>query len=114
MPTGKKLGGRVAGVPNKLTAKVKDNIINVFTQLGGVAAMTKWAQKNPSLFYQMYARLAPTEVKGTGFMAPPLPKEKAESDREFAKKVAFVLAAGAHDLNKQELLKDYKPSGQSH
>ena len=65
MPPGKR-GGRVAGTPHKVTALAKDNIISVFTRLGGTAAMAKWAEANETEFYRIYARLLPTEVTGDG------------------------------------------------
>lgn len=66
MPAGKKVGGRVAGVPNKVTGIAKDNITAVFIRLGGTAAMAKWAEENQTEFYRIYSRLIPTEVTGEG------------------------------------------------
>ena len=57
-----KTGGRVAGTPNKVSATVKDNIIAVFNRLDGTAGMAKWAEENPTQFYQIYAKLLPTDV----------------------------------------------------
>jgi hypothetical protein len=57
-----KTGGRVAGTPNKVTATVKDNIIAVFNRLDGTAGMAKWAEENPTQFYQIYAKLLPTDI----------------------------------------------------
>ena len=54
------------GSPNKVSATVKDNILAVFTRLGGTAEMTKWAARNKDDFYKMYARLAPKEITGEG------------------------------------------------
>ena len=42
----------------------KDNIAAVFTRLGGTAAMARWAKKNQSEFYRLYARLIPHEHTG--------------------------------------------------
>lgn len=64
MPLGGKQGGRVAGTPNKVSALAKDNIISVFTRLGGTAAMAIWAQDNQTEFYRIYSRLLPTELTG--------------------------------------------------
>jgi hypothetical protein len=55
--------GRPKGARNKLTANVKENIIAVFTKLGGTAAMAKWAGENLTEYYKIYARLAPTQVE---------------------------------------------------
>jgi hypothetical protein len=56
--------GRPKGAVNKLSATCKENIAAVFTRLGGTAAMAKWAEKNPSEFYKIYARLLPVELEG--------------------------------------------------
>ena len=55
-------GGRPKGVPNKLSAQVKENIVHVFEQMGGVKKMTAWAEENQTEFFRLYARLAPTDV----------------------------------------------------
>jgi hypothetical protein len=41
MAKGKKTGGRVKGVPNKLTAGAKEVIAQVAANIGGVARMTE-------------------------------------------------------------------------
>lgn len=55
-------GGRKAGVPNKVGAKVKADILDVFLKVGGRGAMALWALENRTEFYKIYARLIPTEV----------------------------------------------------
>ena len=52
---------RPKGVPNTLGAQAKENIVAVFTRLGGTAAMAKWAQRNQTEFYRLYARLIPSD-----------------------------------------------------
>src|SRR5580765_3160545 len=52
---------RPKGVPNKLGAQAKENIVAVFTRLGGTAAMAAWARRNQTEFYRLYARLIPGE-----------------------------------------------------
>jgi hypothetical protein len=56
--------GRPKGSVNKVTATAKENIIAVFSRIGGEAAMAKWALENLTEFYKIYARLIPTEVTG--------------------------------------------------
>ena len=53
---------RPKGVPNKIGAQAKENIVAVFTRLGGTAAMAEWARKNQTEFYRPYARLIPSEA----------------------------------------------------
>lgn len=57
-----KVGGRVKGTPNKVTTTAKENILAVFTRLGGTAQMAAWARENQTEFYKIYARLVPTET----------------------------------------------------
>lgn len=52
------------GSPNKLGAEAKENIIAVFTRLGGTAAMAKWAQANETEFYRIYSKLIPLTHQG--------------------------------------------------
>lgn len=80
-----KTGGRVAGTPNKLSGLAKDNIAAVFNRLGGTAGMAEWAQENKTQFYQIYSKLMPLQVEGSG------------SEGEFITKmvVEFVKADGS-------------------
>lgn len=66
MATGKKTGGRSAGTPNKLSMSVKDNVIEVFNALGGNQHMQLWAIDNPTQFYNIYAKLLPLQLNGSG------------------------------------------------
>ena len=71
---GKRPGsGRKAGVPNKLSATAKQNVIDVFEQLGGVEHMTKWAQENPNNFYNIYSKIMPTQTEIGGLDGADLP-----------------------------------------
>lgn len=58
--------GRPKGAKNKVGAGAKENILAVFTRLGGTAAMAEWARENRTEYYKLYARLIPTEVSGAG------------------------------------------------
>ena len=53
--------GRKHGVPNKISSTVKQNVINVFDRLGGEDHMVNWAIENPNQFYNIYAKLMPTQ-----------------------------------------------------
>ncbi len=57
---------RPKGSKNKVPQSVKENIVAVFTRLGGTAAMAKWAEKNQDQFYRMYGSLAPKELDVKG------------------------------------------------
>jgi hypothetical protein len=53
---------RPVGSKNKVGTQVKENIVAVFTRLGGTAEMAEWAKENKTEFYRMYCRLAPTDI----------------------------------------------------
>jgi len=57
--------GRERGVPNRVSASAKENIVAVFVRMGSTAGMYAWAQEHPVEFYRIYARLLPTEIKAT-------------------------------------------------
>lgn len=54
------------GKPNKVSATAKENILAVFTRLGGTAQMAKWAKDNQTEFYKLYGRLIPVESHISG------------------------------------------------
>jgi hypothetical protein len=54
--------GRPKGSRNKIGVQAKENIIEVFSRLGGIKAMTNWARRNKTEFYKLYARLIPVTV----------------------------------------------------
>jgi hypothetical protein len=64
---GKREGsGRKAGVPNKISTTVKENVIAVFEELGGIKHMTEWAKENPNNYYNIYAKILPTQAEVSG------------------------------------------------
>jgi hypothetical protein len=64
MPKGVRPGGRQKGTPNKFTASARTAFALAFSNIGGVEELTKWAKKNQTEFYKLYARLIPQEVHG--------------------------------------------------
>ena len=62
---GKKTGGRIKGVPNKMTASVKDAFQAAYKSIGGDKALAQWAMDNPTHFYQLYAKLIPQDINKT-------------------------------------------------
>lgn len=106
--------GRKPAQPNKLSTKFKDAVLEVFHQMGDVRGMFAWAKKNPDKFYLMCCRLIPTEVHGKGFIPPPASKSQNISDAEFARRVAFVLAAGVNELENADLFKKNPVSTTTH
>jgi hypothetical protein len=67
MPKGVRLGGRQKGTPNKVTGTFKAALLGAFHKIGGMDEFARWGQepKNRAIFYQICARLVPTEVKGS-------------------------------------------------
>jgi hypothetical protein len=57
-----KPSGRPKGSKGKAGATAKENIIAVFTRMGGTAKMAEWAQANQTEFYKLYGRLIPVDV----------------------------------------------------
>jgi len=71
---GKRPGsGRKAGTPNKMSATVKENVIAVFDGIGGVEHMKQWAIDNPNNFYNIYAKILPTQTEIGGIDGSDLP-----------------------------------------
>jgi hypothetical protein len=65
--------GRKAGTPNKISTTVKQNVISVFDDIGGVEAMATWAKDNRSEYYRIYSRLAPVSQEISGADGADLP-----------------------------------------
>lgn len=59
--------GRPAGTKNKLTRTVKETVLAVFNDLqeNRTHNLTAFAKKHPRDFYQIAAKLIPTELTGT-------------------------------------------------
>ena len=56
--------GRKKGVPNKVTALLKDQILQALDELGGVAYLVTLARDNPNAFSAPLGRILPTQVTG--------------------------------------------------
>ena len=68
----KKVGGRVAGTPNKFTQTVKEVFSKVFNELQADSKVNlkAWAKANPTDFYRLSIKLMPLEV-ATSVDKPP-------------------------------------------
>lgn len=58
--------GRRAGTPNALTVQFRESVQRVYSMIGGDAHMASWAQKEPTEYYRIAARLIPHELTGAG------------------------------------------------
>ena len=56
--------GRPRGAINLLSRTAKASVQQCFEDMGGLPAFVEWAKKNPTQFYQLYAKLLPHEVSG--------------------------------------------------
>lgn len=73
MARGKKTGGRKVGTPNKLTAALKDLILQALANKGGVSYLERQAENNPVAFMTLVGRVLPLQVKQDG-TDPLMPK----------------------------------------
>ena len=63
---GRKTGGRVKGVPNKVTGTLKDMILQALANAGGVAYLQSQAKDSPTAFLALVCRVLPLQVKDGG------------------------------------------------
>ena len=61
---------RPKGSKNKFTKSARDAFAHAFEKLGGANALHRWADKNPTEFFKLYARLIPIEHVGDGGEGP--------------------------------------------
>ena len=71
-PKGVRLGGRQKGTPNKSTASVRAAFEEAFEKLGGADALVEWAEKEPTEFYKLYAKLIPVKTEVSGIDGSPI------------------------------------------
>lgn len=68
MAKGRKTGGRKPGSVNRVTRTVKEVFEATFKQLQADPtaphALANWAEREPSEFYKLAAKLIPSEIKG--------------------------------------------------
>lgn len=57
-------GGRKKGTPNKITAQVKDAILEAFTIVGGEDYLVKVAKNDPRTFCTLLGKILPMQVEG--------------------------------------------------
>lgn len=62
--TGNAGKGRVKGVPNKTTGKVKEMILAALDKKGGVDYLVEQADQNPVAFMALVGKVLPMQVTG--------------------------------------------------
>lgn len=70
MAKGRKTGGRQKGTPNKMTATLKEMILNALDQVGGESYLVEQSERNPTAFIALLGRLLPSEIKASQASAP--------------------------------------------
>jgi hypothetical protein len=61
-PKRKKVAGRVAGTPNKVTKEIKDMIQGALEQAGGQAYLYQQALENPTAFMTLIGKILPKNI----------------------------------------------------
>ena len=56
--------GRKKGVPNKITASVKEMILAALDAVGGQRYLEDQAKQNPQAFMSLLGRIIPSEING--------------------------------------------------
>lgn len=56
--------GRKPGVPNKMTAELKEMILGALEEAGGQDYLKKQAEQNPGAFMTLIGKLVPTTLSG--------------------------------------------------
>lgn len=64
MAVGRKTGGRVKGTPNKVTASLKDMILQALDQQGGAEYLYRQADENPAAFMTLVGKVLPMQIAG--------------------------------------------------
>lgn len=71
--TGNKAGpGRPKGSLNKVTQSVKAALEEAFERRGGVDALMRWANEEPSDFYSLWGKLLPKNLEVGGMGGGPI------------------------------------------
>ena len=70
MAAGRKTGGRQKGTPNKITASLKQAILDAADAAGGedgtVGYLTRQATENPAAFMTLLGKVLPTDHTNSG------------------------------------------------
>ena len=59
-------GGTRAGVPNKISAALKDMVLQALDKAGGVAYLARQAEKQPAAFLALVGKVLPLQITGDG------------------------------------------------
>lgn len=65
-PKGVRYGGRKKGTPNKISATLKDIILESLADIGGKAYLVEQSAKNPTAYMSLIGRVLPLQVTDKG------------------------------------------------
>lgn len=88
-----KTGGRTPGTPNRMSRSLRDMILKALTKAGGISYLARVAKAEPKAFCTLLAKLLPTQLTAEDY--EPL-MDRAPTALDIARRIAFILAAGAH------------------
>lgn len=89
------IGGRKQGTPDPLASDLRRMILGALEDAGGRDYLTKLAKESPTIFLGFVAKMISAEAGGKDAG----PSETPEmSDLEVARRLAFLLARGAQEL----------------
>lgn len=62
---GERRGGRQKGTPNKMTAAIKEMVVDALNQAGGTEYLLIQANDNPTAFLTLVGKVLPLQVDGS-------------------------------------------------
>lgn len=65
-PKGVRLGGRAKGTPNKVTATLKDMVLQSLANVGGTAYLEQQSRDNPTAYLALIGKVLPLQIKEGG------------------------------------------------
>lgn len=83
--------------PERTGVAAKEKLSEAFERMGGVAGLVRWAKKNPTEFYRLWARLIPKEenIAVTQFGVEDLLAQLDAQDPANGDALALVESVGA-------------------
>lgn len=78
--------------PQSQSVRAQDSLVEVFNKLGGIEGMTKWAKKNPTEFYRLWARLLPVQTEVKADITFEIVRAKAD---EFTRRIVEISATAS-------------------
>jgi len=61
---GFKTGGRQSGTPNRMTASIREAMVEAFHRAGGADYLERVALENPQVFCSLLGKVMPLQVTG--------------------------------------------------